>query len=110
MAFLGTFSYAVKMQDDALIQGNNSEFDFRASGAYIFRPLKQEPNIFSDAGGNATVFKGPLVTEIQQIISGYVSQVSRLYAGQQEIENEWLVGPIPTNDGKGISASRGLLG
>ena len=48
-----------------------------------------------------TVFKGPLVTEIHQTISGYVSQVSRLYAGQQEIENEWLVGPIPTDDGKG---------
>jgi len=27
--------------------------------------------------------------------------VSRLYAGVQEIENEWLVGPIPVDDGAG---------
>jgi hypothetical protein len=81
--------------------GNNSQFDFRASGAYIFRPLNQEPNIFLDSGANATIIKGPLVTEIQQNISAYVSQVSRLYAGVQEIENEWLVGPIPIEDGAG---------
>lgn len=41
------------------------------------------------------------MTEIQQNISSYVSQVSRLYSGQQEIENEWLVGPIPTDDQAG---------
>ena len=81
--------------------GNNSDTDFRASGAYVFRPLDQNPQIFRDPEANATVFKGPLVTEIQQNITHYVSQVVRLYAGSRELENEWLIGPIPIEDGKG---------
>ena len=54
----------VKMQNVAVIffSGNNTEFDFRASGAYIFRPSKQEANIFADSGDNVTIFKGPLVS------------------------------------------------
>jgi Tfp pilus assembly PilM family ATPase len=35
----------------------------------------QEPNYFPDSGDNVTIFKGPLVTEIQQTLSSYVSQV-----------------------------------
>ena len=43
-----------------------------------------------------------LVVCTSQNISTYVSQVSRVYAGVPEIENEWLIGPIPVDDGAGM--------
>lgn len=38
---------------------------------------------------------GPVVQEIHQECNEWVSQVVRKYAGEDHIEFEWLVGPIP---------------
>uniref|UniRef100_A0A1W7RA88 Alpha-mannosidase n=1 Tax=Hadrurus spadix TaxID=141984 RepID=A0A1W7RA88_9SCOR len=82
------------------MNGNNSEFKFRASGAYIFRPNGTDPYPLGD---NVTmhIFKGPLVQEIHQIFNSWTTQVIRLYQGEEYIEYEWLVGPIPIQDGIG---------
>ena len=80
--------------------GNNSEFKFRASGAYIFRPLGQEPKMMENRP-NVTVFKGPVSIEVHQEFSSYITMVSRLYLGTADVEHEWLVGPIPVSDGIG---------
>ncbi|XP_063472154.1 lysosomal alpha-mannosidase isoform X5 [Symphalangus syndactylus] len=40
----------------------------------------------------------PLVQEVHQNFSAWCSQVVRLYPGQQHLELEWSVGPIPVGD------------
>lgn len=60
--------------------GNNSEFEFRASGAYIFRPSEQKPKMF-EIRPKVEVFKGPLSIEIHQEFNNYTSQVIRMYKG-----------------------------
>lgn len=38
---------------------------------------------------------GPLVAEIHQVWTPWVSQVIRVYKEELTLEMEWLVGPIP---------------
>ena len=38
---------------------------------------------------------GDLVQEIHQTYNSWVSQVIRLYKGQEHVELDWVVGPIP---------------
>uniref|UniRef100_A0A182U141 alpha-mannosidase n=1 Tax=Anopheles melas TaxID=34690 RepID=A0A182U141_9DIPT len=45
--------------------------------------------------------KSDLVQEVHQIFNEWISQVIRVYAGQEHVELEWLVGPIPIDDSKG---------
>ena len=80
--------------------GNNSKFNLRASGAYIFRPANQNPHIFS-VKSNSNLIKGPLVQEIHQEFNAFISNVVRIYAGSPDVELEWLIGPIPISDGIG---------
>lgn len=67
------------------------------SGAYIFRPNKSEPILISQ-GYKTELYKGPLVQEVRQVVSPFISQVIRLYTGQQHAEFEYTVGPIPIAD------------
>ena len=74
----------------------------QASGAYIFRPNRSEP--FPISTGNKaqiSTFVGPLVQEVRQVFSAYVSQVVRLYTGQRHAEFEYTIGPIPVKDKRG---------
>ncbi|KAG0712701.1 Lysosomal alpha-mannosidase [Chionoecetes opilio] len=82
------------------MSGNNSKEDFRASGAYIFRPNGSEAAKVSDKVEVVTI-EGPLVYEVQQQWGPWVSQVLRAYMGRTNLEMEWLVGPIPVEDGVG---------
>lgn len=75
--------------------GNDSTH--QASGAYIFRPNSSRVIPIS-SGSKMDIFKGPLVQEVRQVISPYISQVIRLYAGQRHAEFEYTVGPIPVGD------------
>ncbi|CAK7293605.1 Lysosomal alpha-mannosidase [Vulpes lagopus] len=78
--------------------GNN--LSTQVSGAYIFRPNRQEPLIVSH-WAQTRVVKTPLVQEVHQNFSAWCSQVVRLYPGQRHLELEWTVGPIPVGDGWG---------
>lgn len=75
--------------------GNDSSH--QASGAYIFRPNSSLVHLIS-SGSKMEIFKGPLVQEVRQVISPYISQVIRLYAGQRHAEFEYTVGSIPVGD------------
>ena len=77
--------------------GNNSEFEFRASGAYIFRPLEQEPELCKSEDSES--FQGPLFQEIHFNFQNNVSFVTRNV--RDRLELEWLVGPISVEDGLG---------
>nr|XP_021532459.1 lysosomal alpha-mannosidase [Aotus nancymaae] len=69
----------------------------QASGAYIFRPNQQEPLPVS-RWAQIRLVKTALVQEVHQKFSAWCSQVIRLYSGQQHVELEWSVGPIPVGD------------
>ncbi|CAG7723264.1 unnamed protein product [Allacma fusca] len=79
------------------MKGNNSDFDSRASGAYIFRPNGTSPIPIAQKV-KYEVYKGEHVTEVRQVFSEWVSQVIRLYDKADAVEFEWLVGPIPVGD------------
>ncbi|XP_064609244.1 lysosomal alpha-mannosidase-like [Liolophura sinensis] len=80
--------------------GNNSKPEFQASGAYIFRPNEMEPHTFNSGTSvkHTRIAQGPLVQEVEQRFSPWVSQVIRLYEDAEYAELEWTVGPIPIDD------------
>ncbi|GIY02877.1 lysosomal alpha-mannosidase [Caerostris extrusa] len=69
----------------------------RASGAYAFNP---QHDTAYPLGENITyrVYKGPLVEEVHQFYAPWITQIIRLYKGQNHIEFDWIVGPIPVQD------------
>uniref|UniRef100_A0A0K8SVP2 Alpha-mannosidase n=1 Tax=Lygus hesperus TaxID=30085 RepID=A0A0K8SVP2_LYGHE len=68
-----------------------------SSGAYTFSP-SQRGLIRLPKNPTYTVHRGQNVIEVHQVFESWVSQVIRLYRGQQSIEFEWLVGPINLHD------------
>ncbi|KAH8306687.1 hypothetical protein KR044_006530 [Drosophila immigrans] len=80
--------------------GDNKEFLNRSSGAYIFRPKDNQLHFATDHVF-IDVYKGSLVHEVHQIFNDWISQVVRIYHGRNYAEFEWLVGPIPIEDGAG---------
>ncbi|XP_055937632.1 lysosomal alpha-mannosidase-like [Argiope bruennichi] len=69
----------------------------RASGAYAFNPQHDTAYPLAE---NITyrVFKGPLVEEVHQFYAPWITQIIRLYKGQNHIEFDWIIGPIPVHD------------
>ncbi|XP_016964290.1 lysosomal alpha-mannosidase isoform X2 [Drosophila biarmipes] len=80
--------------------GNNAEFLNRSSGAYIFRPNENKIHFATDQV-EIEVYKGDLVQEVHQKFNDWISQVVRVYSRDSFAEFEWLVGPIPIDDGIG---------
>ncbi|KAM0909303.1 hypothetical protein ACQ4PT_014880 [Festuca glaucescens] len=74
--------------------------DSQASGAYIFRPDGATPTAVSRSV-SLKVIRGPLVDEVHQQFSSWISQVTRLYKDKDHAEVEYTIGPIPVNDGIG---------
>ena len=82
-------------------RGNNSEFEFRASGAYIFRPDSASAVGFGPPT-ETVVTEGSIVDEvIFSYPQPWVRMTLRLYHLENIIELGWLVGPIPVDDGVG---------
>ncbi|GAB1861211.1 Lysosomal alpha-mannosidase [Camponotus japonicus] len=78
-------------------EGNNEVFENRSSGAYIFRPKETSAKNFAYTG-SYKIYKGPVVQELHHIINEWVSQVIRIYQGEEHVEFDWLIGPIPAKD------------
>ncbi|XP_078036305.1 lysosomal alpha-mannosidase II isoform X1 [Augochlora pura] len=79
--------------------GNNKIAENRSSGAYIFRPTGMSARDFMKPM-EYKVYKGDVVQEIHQTIDSWISQVIRIYnqEGNENVEFNWLVGPIPVTD------------
>ena len=80
--------------------GNNSRFEWRASGAYIFRP-NGTAAVELGYVSQLTTVSGPIVTEIRQSIGRDVMQIFRLHRDKPFVEVDWIVGSIPIEDGVG---------
>ncbi|KAF7265915.1 hypothetical protein GWI33_020660 [Rhynchophorus ferrugineus] len=72
----------------------------RPTGAYLFRPDGEAQTIAKNA--KFSVYTGNIVTEVHQKFSDYVSQVVRVYAHQNYIEFDWIIGPLERSTGKEV--------
>ena len=79
----------------------NSRDSQQASGAYIFRPNSSTVYPVRDAAVGVTVTTGPVLNEVVQSFSPWLSQSVRLWAGVQSVDFEWTIGPVPFADGLG---------
>ncbi|UJR26763.1 hypothetical protein I4U23_008078 [Adineta vaga] len=80
--------------------GNNSQSEFQASGAYIFRPFSPSPQPVSTTR-SITCIKAENVQTAVIIFNDWASQEISLYDDAEYVEVEWTVGPIPINDNIG---------
>ncbi|XP_050232389.1 probable alpha-mannosidase At5g13980 [Mercurialis annua] len=71
---------------------NAGAYIFRPNGTFPIKPQKQLPS---------TVMRGPIVDEVHQQINQWIHQITRLYKGKEHVEVEFIVGPIPIDDGIG---------
>ncbi|KAJ8435417.1 hypothetical protein Cgig2_001069 [Carnegiea gigantea] len=79
---------------------NGTKEDTQASGAYIFRP--NGTDVIQSAGKVlSTVMRGPLIDEVHQEINSWIYQITRVYKEKEHVEVEYMVGPIPVDDGIG---------
>ncbi|PON50481.1 Glucan biosynthesis, periplasmic [Trema orientale] len=69
------------------------------SGAYIFRP--NGTFIIKPEEVSSTIVRGPIIDEVHQQINSWIYQITRLHKGKEHVEVEYIVGPIPINDGTG---------
>ncbi|KAI8030741.1 Alpha-mannosidase [Camellia lanceoleosa] len=79
---------------------NGTDKDSQASGAYIFRPNGTFP-IKSEGQVSLTVMRGSLMDEVHQQLNPWIYQVTRVYKGKEHAEVEFIIGPIPVDDGFG---------
>lgn len=95
---------SVKLSQDfrwyQAMRGDNSGFDKRASGAYVFRPNGTAPTKLA-LNGQANFTRGDAVNEVHQIWAPWLSQTVRVYTDQDRIEFDWVVGPVPVGDNIG---------
>lgn len=72
------------------------------SGAYIFRPTRdQKLHTIIPKQQRQLVVKDGLVKEVHSVFGerGWVKQIARLLPGKDFLEIEYVVGPVPINDG-----------
>nr|XP_026486529.1 lysosomal alpha-mannosidase-like [Vanessa tameamea] len=81
------------VSDDPL-QLNNTK---RSPGAYIFRPMDNEPEPIID-NFETKIYKSYILEEIHSKYSDYASFVLRLYVDSPVLEVDWIIGPVPVSD------------
>ncbi|KAH9627165.1 hypothetical protein KSS87_018405 [Heliosperma pusillum] len=79
---------------------NGTDTDTQASGAYVFRP-NGTYDINAEKMVASTVMRGPLIDEVHQQINSWLNQITRVYKDKEHVEVEYVVGPIPIDDGVG---------
>ncbi|KAH0969601.1 hypothetical protein GBA52_028527 [Prunus armeniaca] len=71
------------------------------SGAYVFRP---NGTFLINPGEKVCFFycyRGPIIDEVHQHINSWIYQITRLHKEKEHVEVEFIVGPIPIDDGTG---------
>ncbi|WCJ40236.1 Alpha-mannosidase [Euphorbia peplus] len=84
----------------AAYNGTGNDKDPQNAGAYIFRPNGTFP-INPSSQAPLTVMRGPIIDEVHQQINQWIYQITRLYKGREHVEVEFVVGPVPIDDGIG---------
>jgi hypothetical protein len=80
---------------DTGADGNNP------SGAYIFRPNGTTAVTIASTATKLQIVTGPVISEIRQSFSTYITQAITLITGQPQVEFTYAVGSIPIDDSIG---------
>ncbi|CAM0877275.1 unnamed protein product [Alopecurus aequalis] len=110
------------------IGDDGSGGDPQNSGAYIFRPKGTVP---IKTGGQVplTILSGPILDEVHQQVNSWIyqvhfgelayvsslkdfhsfAQITRVYKGKDYVEIEFIIGPIPVDDGNGKELSTEIV-
>lgn len=79
--------------------GFNSNFEDRASGAYIFRPIGNQTYPVANLIQAELFLDEPSgVFEVHQTYSQYIQQIIRVDPKKDAVEFDFVVGPIPIED------------
>lgn len=76
--------------------GNNTRFEYRASGAYIFRPNGTALPI--GPVSQLITVSGHVITEVHQRFNSQVTQIIRMRPDEPFLEVDWIIGSIPIDD------------
>jgi len=74
--------------------------DSQAGGAYIMRTNSSTPFPVDFSSAQLVILTGPLVSEARAALP-WLALATRVWAGRQDFDVEWTVGPIPIADGMG---------
>ncbi|KAM1273064.1 hypothetical protein ACFX2H_023013 [Malus domestica] len=75
-----------------LIPQNAGAYIFRPNGTFLIKPGEK---------ASLTVVRGPVIDEVHQQINAWIYQVTRIHKEKEHVEFEFIVGPLPTDDGIG---------
>lgn len=76
--------------------GNNTRFEYRASGAYIFRPNGTALPI--GPVSQLITVSGNVITEVHQHFNSQITQIFRMRPDEAFLEVDWVIGSIPVDD------------
>lgn len=79
------------------MSGDNSKFEKRASGAYIFRP-NGTVRSFDKSNSPPTIVNSANLIEVHSRINDFVANTIRVHKNLPYIEFDYVVGPIPVDD------------
>jgi hypothetical protein len=74
--------------------------DSQAGGAYIMRTNSSAPFPIDFSSTTLSILTGPVVSEARVALP-WLALATRVWAGRQDFDVEWTVGPIPIADGMG---------
>lgn len=84
-------------QNFFIYDAKNRKTGEKPSGAYAFNPSPYQPRPATIKAA-IKVIRGPLVEEIHQTFSPWISQVIRIYQNVDYVEFDWIVGPVPIDN------------
>ena len=89
--------------DGKCLPGYTDNEGWQNSGAYIFRPTSDQKlhTITPQRSQSIVVYNSGPVKEVHSIFGqgGWIKQITRLLPGAEFVEIEYVVGPVPINDG-----------
>ncbi|KQJ88370.1 hypothetical protein BRADI_4g17308v3 [Brachypodium distachyon] len=105
----GLFMYSDnKTQVQANFEQKYKYYKGQDSGAYVFCPNGNVP-IQVDVQVPLTILRGPILDEVHQQINSWIYQITRVYKGKDYVETEFIIGPIPVDDGNGKEISTEII-
>ena len=90
------------LEDDGWLEGYTKPF--QNSGAYVFRPSAPDQSLQlvpPKVNPSITIYESDLVTEVHAEFGDWIKQITRITDGKDYVEVEYVVGPVPINDGFG---------
>ncbi|KAK8970565.1 hypothetical protein KSP40_PGU019649 [Platanthera guangdongensis] len=79
---------------------SGDDVDSQASGAYVFRPNGTFPIKYEEEVP-FNILQGRILDEVHQQVNPWIYQITRVYKEKEHVEFEFIVGPIPIEDGIG---------